>query len=60
MSALTDALIAMKDLLLLADKVDRLGNTLTEISQELRDHDKRIIRLETFVEISLKNKQLKP
>jgi hypothetical protein len=43
---------AMKDVLLLTDKVDRAGDALSEISRELREHDRRLIRLETFVEFA--------
>ena len=42
----------MKKVLLMVDKVDRAGKVLTEISSELRDHDRRLIRLETMVEIA--------
>ncbi|MDH3640472.1 MAG: hypothetical protein OES38_00110 [Gammaproteobacteria bacterium] len=52
MSAIKDAIAAMKDVLLLSEKVDRAGNLLSEISTELRDHDRRLVRLETVVEIS--------
>jgi hypothetical protein len=43
---------AMKEVLLLTEKVDRAGAALSEISGELRDHDRRLIRLETIVEIA--------
>jgi hypothetical protein len=43
---------AMKEVLLLTDKVDRAGAALSEISSELREHDRRLIRLETIVEIA--------
>jgi hypothetical protein len=52
MSTLKDVISAMKEVLLLTDKVDRAGAVLTEISGELRDHDRRLIRLETMVEIA--------
>lgn len=52
MSAIKDAIAAMKEVLLLSEKVDRAGNLLSEISIELRDHDRRLVRLETMVEIS--------
>ena len=50
MSAIKEAMTALKEVLLLADKVERVGSTLSEMTKELRDHDRRIIRLETFVE----------
>ncbi len=52
MSTLKDVMSAMKEVLLLTDKVDRAGDALSEISHELREHDRRLIRLETFVEIA--------
>ncbi|PID72091.1 MAG: hypothetical protein CSB34_04470 [Desulfobulbus propionicus] len=51
MSAIKDAIAAMKEVLLLTDKVERTGTMLTAISAELREHDRRLIRLETMVEI---------
>jgi len=42
----------MKEVLLLTDKVDRAGAALSAISGELREHDRRLIRLETMVEIA--------
>ena len=52
MSTLKDAISAMKEVLLLTDKVDRAGAALSEISRELREHDRRLIRLETMMEIA--------
>ena len=52
MSTLKDVMSAMKEVLLLTDKVDRAGAALSEISRELREHDRRLIRLETIVEIA--------
>jgi hypothetical protein len=51
-STLKDVISAMKEVLLLTDKMDRAGTVLSEISRELRDHDRRLIRLETMVEIA--------
>ena len=58
MSTLKDVISAMKEVLLLTDKVDRAGAVLTEISGELRDHDRRLNRLETMVEIAGKQHQV--
>ncbi len=52
MSTLKDVISALKEVLLLTDKVDRTGILLSELSGELRNHDRRLIRLETMVEIS--------
>jgi len=59
MSVVMDVVAAMKEVLMLTEKVDQAGKILSEISKELRDHDRRIVRLETFVEIGkMKHKQL--
>jgi hypothetical protein len=42
----------MKEVLLLTDKVDRAGTVLSEMANKLRDHDRRLVRLETIVEIA--------
>ena len=52
MSTLKDVISAMKEILLLTDRVNRAGIVLTEISKELRNHDRRLIRLETMIEIA--------
>ena len=52
MSTLKDVMSAMKEVLLLTDKVDRAGALLSEMANELRDHDNRLVRLETIVEIA--------
>lgn len=44
-----DAITAMKEVLLLTDKVGRVGSLLSEICEQLGDHDKRLVRLETLV-----------
>jgi len=43
---------AMRAVLLLTDKVDRAGAALSELANTLRDHDRRIVRLETIVEMA--------
>ena len=52
MSALKDAIAAMKDVILLTEKVDQAGSLLVSVSNELREHDRRLVRLETIVEFS--------
>ena len=59
MGTLKDVMSAMKEVLLLTDKVDRVGKVLSDISNELRDHDRRLIRLETMVEIAKNQPKLK-
>ncbi|VAW39973.1 hypothetical protein MNBD_GAMMA01-343 [hydrothermal vent metagenome] len=52
MSLLKDAISSMKEVILLSDKVGRVGKELTEVSTELRNHGDRLIRLETLVEVA--------
>ena len=59
MSTLKDVVSALKEVLLLTDEVDRAGKMLTEIAGELRDHDRRLIRLETMVEVAKSQPRLK-
>jgi|GEM_PF-572514 len=58
MSTLKDVISAMKEVLLLTGKVERAGSALTEIAGELRDHDRRLVRLETLVEVARTQAQL--
>jgi len=51
-SVIKDAVNAMKEVILLTDKVEKTGAVLSEVSKELREHDRRLIRLETMVEIA--------
>lgn len=46
MSAVTEALKAVREALLLADKVKRTADATLELTKEVRDHDRRITRLE--------------
>lgn len=46
MSVFGDAIGALKDALQLAEDVKRTGETLKDISRELREHDRRITRVE--------------
>lgn len=60
MSAFKDAVAAMKEVLILTEKIDQAGKTLTEVSKELREHDRRLVRLETYVEIGTKSQSQLP
>ncbi|MBU1666621.1 MAG: hypothetical protein KKG92_14680 [Gammaproteobacteria bacterium] len=53
MSAVSDAITAIRDALKLADDVKRVGGQLTAVAQELRDHDRRITRLEAKWETAI-------
>jgi hypothetical protein len=46
MSAVSEALKAVREALLLADKVKRTADATLELTKELREHDRRITRLE--------------
>ena len=46
MGILSQAVESIKEALRLADDVRRAGDTLKGLSQEVRDHDRRITRLE--------------
>ena len=46
MSALGEAIGAVREALRLADDVKRVGDTIKDVSKELREHDRRITRLE--------------
>jgi hypothetical protein len=46
MSAVSEALKAVREALLLADKVKRTTDATLELTKEVRDHDRRITRLE--------------
>jgi hypothetical protein len=52
-SALSDALAALRDALKLADEVKRAGQTLERLAGEVRDQDRRITRLEAQWETAL-------
>ncbi len=52
MSAIKDAIGAMRDVLLLTERVEQTGKVLSELAKELREHDRRLVRLETMVEMA--------
>jgi hypothetical protein len=54
MSTLSEAIAAIKEVIKLTDDVKRVGETLKELSKELREHDRRITRLEAQWETALR------
>jgi hypothetical protein len=54
MSAFADAVAAIREVLTLTDDVKRAGEALKEISKELREHDRRITRLEAQWDTAMK------
>ena len=53
MSTFKEAIDAVKAALLLADKVERVGETLKGLAEDVADHEKRLIRLEAKWETAL-------
>jgi hypothetical protein len=51
---------AMRVYLVLNDKVSRLSEAVKGLSDDVRDIDRRVVRLETFVEIAQAQKKLNP
>lgn len=56
MSLVGDALAAMRDFVVLAENVERIGGLVDGLvdglALEVREHDRRPVRLETMVEIA--------
>jgi hypothetical protein len=53
MSAVSEALKAVREALLLADKLKRTADATLELSREVREHDRRITRLEAQWETAI-------
>jgi len=53
MTVLRDAISAVQEALKLTDDVRRIAETLKEVSGELREHDRRITRLEAKWEAAI-------
>ncbi len=60
MSTLRDAISAIREVLLLTEKVNSTGMLLSELAKELRGHDRRLIRIETMIEIAQTQRLLPP
>jgi hypothetical protein len=61
MSALTELLQAIQQVFVLKDKIERTTSALEGLNDEIRDHDRRITRLEaqwdTAIQFSQKQKK---
>jgi len=53
MSMLSQTFEAIKEAMKMADDVRRAGDTIKELAHELRDHDRRITRLEAQWETAM-------
>ena len=60
MSTLKDAISAIREVRLLTEKVNSTGMLLSELAKELRGHDRRLIRIETMIEIAQTQRLLPP
>ena len=48
----------LKDTVKLTDSVERLNNAIAGLTDDVKDIDKRLVRLETMVEIAQSQKKL--
>ena len=53
MSVVSDTIGAIKEAMKLAEDVKRTGDMLKEVAQELREHDRRLTRLEAKWEAAM-------
>lgn len=60
MSTIRDAIDGIRQVLLLTDQVKANAQTMKTIAGELRDHERRLIRIETMIEMSVANRTLSP
>lgn len=60
MSTIRDAIDGIRQVLLLTDQVKANAQTMKTIAGELRDHERRLIRIETMIEMSVANRTLPP
>lgn len=52
MSLLTDALAATKKIVLVGEELDRLSEDVKELSRAVAEHEGRLIRIETMIEMT--------
>lgn len=60
MSTLSDAISAIREVMLLQADVKRAGDTLSLLSEVVDDHEKRLIRMETRWETAMEMRSLPP
>ncbi|MBS0486079.1 MAG: hypothetical protein JSS13_01950 [Proteobacteria bacterium] len=60
MGVLADAISALKDVLQMRGDMDRLARNVESMSQLMTDLDRRLIRIETMVEIASKRRAAPP
>ncbi len=54
MSTISDTVAAIREVIKLTDDVKRAGETFKELAVEIREHDRRITRLEAQWDTALK------
>jgi len=59
-SAVRDAITAIREALKLVEDVQRVGSNLKAVAEELRQHDHRITRLEAKWETAIELARLRP
>ncbi|HEY8012230.1 MAG TPA: hypothetical protein VIE67_14660 [Rudaea sp.] len=60
MGAVTEAVTMLKDVLRMRDDVDRLSKSVDKLANVANDIDKRLIRIETMVELAEKRSSRQP
>lgn len=60
MSTIRDAIEGIRKVLLLTDQVRTNAQTMKTIAGELRDHERRLIRIQTMIEMSTGKRTLPP
>lgn len=60
MSLLSDTLAATKKIFLVGEELDRLSDGVRELSRAVADHEGRLIRIETMIEMAQRNPKLPP
>lgn len=52
MSAIKDAIGGIREVLRMSDDIKRASDGLKALALEVREHDRRLVRLETMVEVA--------
>ena len=52
MSAWSDIKGSIRKIILMQDKIDRLAKGVSDLSANVMDHEKRLIRIETMIEMA--------
>jgi hypothetical protein len=60
MSVLSDVLKFGKDVVLLSERVEQLASARKDMVGKLEDHERRLIRIETMIEVARATPRLPP